>query len=170
RRGDSWPWSRVVPWYAGLAVIVAALLSGLATYSMVLFSSDMLQHMAISMLVPVLLVLGGPVTLALRALKPAARRGDRGPRERLNAFLQSRYSHIVTQPAVATAVFVLSPYALYSSPLFGTLMNNHTGRLFMNVHFLLSGFLFYWIIIGVEPGPRKMPYLLRIVLLLLAMG
>ncbi|GAA1119025.1 cytochrome c oxidase assembly protein [Nocardiopsis composta] len=170
RRGDSWPWSRVVSWYAGLAVIVAALLSGFATYSMVLFSSHMLQHMAISMLVPVLLVLGGPVTLALRALKPAARRGDRGPREWLNAFLQSRYSHIVTHPAVATAVFVLSPYALYFSPLFGTLMNNHTGHLFMNVHFLLSGFLFYWIIIGVDPGPRKMPYLLRIVLLLLAMG
>ena len=170
RRGDSWPWSRTVFWALGLAVIIACQLSGFATYSMVLFSAHMLQHMAISMLAPILLVLGAPATLALRALKPAQRRGDRGPREWLNVFLHSRYSQVVTHPAAATALFVLSPYALYFSPLFPTLMNSHVGHLAMTVHFLLSGFLFYWIIIGVDPGPRKVPFLLRFVLLLVVMG
>jgi putative copper resistance protein D len=49
-------------------------------------------------------------------------------------------------------------------------MNDHLGHLVMSVHFLLSGFLFYWIMVGVDPAPRKIPYLLRIVLLLVVMG
>nr|WP_242677405.1 cytochrome c oxidase assembly protein [Streptomonospora litoralis] len=170
RRGDPWPWSRTVFWAAGLLVMAAVLLSGVATYSMVLFSVHMVQHMVLSMLVPILLVLGAPVTLALRALRPARRRGDRGPREWLTAFVNSRFSRVATHPAVAAPLFVLSPYALYFSPLFPALMNDHSGHLFMNVHFLVTGFLYYWIIVGVDPGPRKLPYLLRLVLLLAAMG
>nr|WP_221308646.1 cytochrome c oxidase assembly protein [Nocardiopsis mwathae] len=170
RRGDDWPWTRSLAWAAGLLTIVVALLSGLGTYAMVLFSMHMIQHMVLSMLTPILLVLGAPVTLALRALKPAERRGDRGPREWLNAFLNSRYSKVITHPAVATSIFVISPYALYFTPLFPQLMSDHLGHLFMNVHFLLAGFLFYWIVVGVDPAPRKVPYLLRFVLLLLTMG
>ncbi|WP_067970558.1 cytochrome c oxidase assembly protein [Nocardiopsis trehalosi] len=170
RRGDRWPWIRVAAWAAGLVSMAAVLLSGVSTYAMVLFSTHMVQHMILSMLTPILLVLGAPVTLALRALKPAKRRGDRGPREWLNAFLQSRFSRVVTHPAVATPLFVLSPYAVYFTPLFAALMNDHLGHLVMSVHFLLSGFLFYWIMVGVDPAPRKIPYLLRIVLLLVVMG
>ncbi|MFC7330681.1 cytochrome c oxidase assembly protein [Marinactinospora rubrisoli] len=170
RRGDRWPWGRAVAWYAGLLTIVATKLSGVATYAMVLFSTHMVQHMVLSMLTPILLVLGAPATLALRALRPAARRGDRGPREWLTLFLNSRFSHFVTHPGFATPVFVVSTYALYFTPLFGTLMSSHLGHLAMSVHFLLAGFLFYWIMIGVDPAPRKIPYLLRIVLLLLVMG
>ena len=36
-----------------------------------MFSAHMAQHMILGMLVPILLVLGAPVTLALRALPPA---------------------------------------------------------------------------------------------------
>ncbi|WP_397221220.1 cytochrome c oxidase assembly protein [Nocardiopsis lambiniae] len=170
RRGDAWPVGRTVSFAAGLLSVVAVQLSGYATYAMVLFSAHMIQHMVLAMLTPILLVLGAPVTLALRALRPARRRGDRGPREWLNLFLNSRYSKVVTHPAVATPLFVFSPYVLYFTPLFPALMNDHLGHLFMGVHFLVTGFLFYWVIVGVDPAPRKMPYLLRILLLLLAMG
>ncbi|GAA3735129.1 putative copper resistance protein D [Spinactinospora alkalitolerans] len=170
RRGDPWPWGRTAAWFAGLLSIVAMLLSGVGTYSMVLFSTHMVQHMVLSMMTPILLVLGAPVTLALRALKPAVRRGDRGPREWLTVFLNSRFSHVVTHPGFATPLFVVSTYALYFTPLFGTLMTDHLGHLIMNVHFLVTGFLFYWIMVGVDPAPRKVHHLLRIVLLLLTMG
>lgn len=170
RRGDSWPAGRTVAFAAGLVTIVITQLTGFATYSMVMFSTHMIQHMVLSMLTPILLVLGAPITMALRALKPAARRGDRGPREWLNLFLNSRYSRALTHPAVAAPLFVLSPYALYFTPLFATLMNDHMGHLFMSVHFLLVGCLFYWIIVGVDPAPRKVPFLLRILLLLVVMG
>ncbi|WP_026122367.1 cytochrome c oxidase assembly protein [Nocardiopsis halotolerans] len=170
RRGDSWPVGRTVAFAAGLLTLVAMQLSGFATYSKVVFSTHMIQHMVLSMLTPILLVLGAPITLALRSLRPAARRGDRGPREWLNLFLNSRFSKVVTHPAVAAPLFVLGPYAVYFTPLFSTLMNDHLGHMFMSVHFLLAGFLFYWIIVGVDPAPRKVPFLLRILLLLVVMG
>ncbi|PSK96410.1 putative copper resistance protein D [Murinocardiopsis flavida] len=170
RRGDPWPWGRTVAWFLGLLTMVAVLLSGISTYAMVLFSTHMVQHMVLSMLTPILLVLGAPATLALRALKPARKRGDRGPREWLNLFLQSRFASLVTHPAVAAPLFVVSTYALYFTPLFGTLMSAHLGHLVMNTHFILTGFLFYWIVVGIDPAPRKIPFLLRIVLLLLVMG
>ncbi|MGW5875589.1 cytochrome c oxidase assembly protein [Nocardiopsis terrae] len=170
KRGDSWPVGRTVAFLLGLLTIVAVQLSGFATYAMIMFSTHMIQHMVLAMLTPILLVLGAPATLALRALRPAEKRGDRGPREWLNAFLNSRFSQIVTHPAVAAPIFVFSPYALYFTPLFPTLMNDHLGHLFMGVHFLISGFLFYWVIVGIDPAPRKVPFLLRILLLLVAMG
>jgi cytochrome c oxidase assembly factor CtaG len=46
-----------------------------------LFSAHMAQHMAFTVLVPLLLVLAAPVTLALRALPSEARRGQRSPRD-----------------------------------------------------------------------------------------
>ena len=170
KRGDKWPIGRTVSFVLGLLTIVVVQLSGFATYAMIMFSTHMIQHMVLAMVTPILLVLGAPATLALRALRPARQRGDRGPREWLNAFLNSRYSKVVTHPAVAAPIFVLSPYALYFTPLFPALMNDHLGHLFMGVHFLISGFLFYWVIVGVDPAPRKVPFLLRILLLLVAMG
>ena len=32
----------------------------------------------------------------------------------------------------------------------------------MNVHFLLSGYLFYWVVIGVDPTPRPIPPLAKV--------
>lgn len=170
KRGDAWPVMRTITFMAGLLTIVAVQLSGFATYAMVMFSQHMIQHMVIQMLTPILLVLGAPATLALRALKPARVRGDRGPREWLTLFLNSWFSRVMTHPAVAAPMFVLSPYALYFTSLFPALMNDHLGHMFMMVHFLITGFLFYWIIIGIDPAPRKVPYLLRILLLLVVMA
>ena len=170
KRGDKWPIGRLVAFLLGLVTIVLVQLTGFATYAMIMFSVHMIQHMVLAMVTPILLVLGAPATLALRALKPAEQRGDRGPREWLNAFLNSRYSKFITHPAVAAPIFVLSLYVLYLTPLFGMLMSDHLGHLFMGVHFLVSGFLFYWVIIGIDPAPRKVPFLLRLLLLLVVMG
>lgn len=140
RRGDTWPIGRTVAFLAGLLCIVATQLSGFATYSAILFSAHMIQHMTLSMLTPILLVLGAPATLALRALKPARTRGDRGPREWLTLFLNSKFAKFVTHPGFAVPMFVASPYVLYFTPMFATLMNDHLGHMLMNTHFLISGF------------------------------
>ena len=49
-------------------------------------------------------------------------------------------------------------------------MNTHAGHLFMNIHFLLAGFLFFHVIIGIDPNPKRPPFLVRIVTLLVAMS
>ncbi|MEU8274534.1 cytochrome c oxidase assembly protein [Microbispora bryophytorum] len=169
RRGDRWPVGRTVSWYLGVVILVLSTQSGIARYSPVLFSVHMTEHMVLSMLVPIFLVLGAPVTLALRAVKPATRRGDRGPREWLMVILHSRVMKFVSHPAIATSIFVVSTFALYFTPLFAAAMEEHLGHIAMTVHFLLSGSLFFWVIIGVDPAPYKLPYYGRLLLLMVTM-
>lgn len=157
RRGDAWPVGRIVAWLLGCLVLLVATSSGIGRYMPAMFSMHMVAHMLLSMLAPILLVLGAPVTLALRAL-PAAGRGDPpGPREWLLAALHSRVSRVLTNPFVATGLFVVGFYGLYFGGIFDAAVDSHGAHVAMNLHFLLSGYLFYWVVIGVDPTPRPIP-------------
>ncbi|MFJ8636226.1 cytochrome c oxidase assembly protein [Streptomyces sp. NPDC093568] len=160
RRGDTWPVGRTVSYVVGVLTIVLVMCTGLNDYGMVMFSVHMVQHMVISMLSPILILLGAPVTLALRAMPPAGR-GRKGPREWLLALLHSRYMRIITHPAFTIPLFIASLYALYFTPLFDFLMGSKTGHIAMMVHFLAVGVVFFWPIIGVDPGPQRPGYLMR---------
>jgi cytochrome c oxidase assembly factor CtaG/putative copper export protein len=159
RRGDAWPMGRTVAWLLGCAALLFATSSGLGRYMPAMFSMHMVAHMLLSMLVPILLVLGAPMTLALRALPTAGRGEPPGPREWLLAALHSRVSRFLTHPIVATAVFVAGFYGLYFGGIFDAAVSNHAAHVLMNVHFLLSGYLFYWVVIGIDPTPRQIPQL-----------
>ncbi|MEV0779620.1 cytochrome c oxidase assembly protein [Streptomyces sp. NPDC050428] len=167
-RGDRWPAGRTIAWMAGLVVTVLATMSGLAVYGTVMFSVHMGQHMILAMTVHILLVLGAPATLALRAL-PTAAKGATGPRELLLALLRSRYVKLISHPVVASVLFIASAFAVYYTSLFENLMRSHLGHTVMLVHFLAVGLLFFWVIIGVDPGPRRPPYLGRLFVLILTM-
>ncbi|GAB1330966.1 cytochrome c oxidase assembly protein [Streptomyces sennicomposti] len=160
RRGDSWPVGRTVAYVVGVLTVLLTMCTGLNDYGMVMFSVHMVQHMVISMLSPILILLGAPVTLALRAL-PVAGRGRKGPRELLLALLHSRYMRIVTHPAFTIPMFIASLYALYFTPLFDFLMGSRAGHIAMMVHFLAVGLAFFWPIMGVDPGPHRPGHLMR---------
>ncbi|MET7311770.1 cytochrome c oxidase assembly protein [Streptomyces sp. NPDC005134] len=160
RRGDSWPVGRTVFFVIGVLTIALVMCTRLNDYGMVMFSVHMVQHMVISMLSPILLLLGAPVTLALRAL-PVAGRGRKGPRELLLMLLHSRYMKIITHPVFTIPLFIASLYALYFTPLFDFLMGSKTGHLAMMVHFLAVGLVFFWPIMGVDPGPHRPGYVMR---------
>jgi len=162
RRGDSWPPGRTLAWLLGCLALLFVTSSGVGRYMPAMFSMHMIAHMGLSMLVPILLVLGAPVTLALRVLPASGRDDPPGMREWLLAALHSRLSRFLTNPAVATALFVAGFYGLYLSNLFDTMASSHAGHLAMNVHFLLSGYLFYWVVIGVDPTPRPIPPLAKV--------
>ncbi|GAA1302009.1 cytochrome c oxidase assembly protein [Saccharothrix xinjiangensis] len=161
-RGDGWPVGRTVAWLAGCAVVLVVTSSGLGRFASGTFSLHVVSHMALNMLGPVLLVLGGPITLALRVL-PA------GPRGWLVALVHSRAARLVAHPAVAAVVFVASSYLLYFSGLFGEAMRFHWAHQVMNLHFLVSGYVFYWLVIGVDRPPRPLPHLARLGLLFAVM-
>jgi putative copper resistance protein D len=162
RRGDSWPPGRTLAWLLGCLALLFVTSSGVGRYMPAMFSMHMVAHMGLSMLVPILLVLGGPVSLALRALPAAGRDDPPGMREWLLAALHSRLSQVLTNPIVATALFVAGFYGLYFGSIFDDAAGSHAGHLAMNVHFLLSGYLFYWIVIGVDPTPRPIPPLAKV--------
>jgi putative copper resistance protein D len=124
----------------------------------------MLMHMTVSMAAPILMVLAAPVTLALRTLTP---RQDNtlGPRELLLGLIHSRYLAVIGNPIVAAAIFFGSLVVFYFSPLFELALRTHTGHVLMTMHFLLAGYLFAWVLVGIDPGPRRWPPLLRLVIL-----
>ncbi|MFD5812863.1 cytochrome c oxidase assembly protein [Streptomyces sp. NPDC127038] len=161
RRGDAWSWGRTAAFVVGVLTVMLVMCTRLNDYGMVMFSVHMVQHMVISMLSPILILLGAPITLALRALPVAAKRGGKGPRELLLMFLHSRYMKIVTHPAFTIPMFIASLYGLYFSPLFDFLMGSTAGHIVMMCHFLLVGLFFFWPIMGVDPGPHRPGYLMR---------
>ncbi|MET7358798.1 cytochrome c oxidase assembly protein [Streptomyces sp. NPDC005562] len=160
RRGDKWPVGRTIAFVMGIFTVLLVMCTKLNDYGMVMFSVHMSQHMVISMLSPILLLLGAPITLALRAL-PVAARGSKGPREWLLWLLHSRYIKIITHPAFTIPLFIASLYALYFTPIFDTLMGSRAGHIAMMVHFLAVGLVFFWPIMGVDPGPHRPGYVMR---------
>ena len=170
KRGDAWPVGRTIAFALGIAAIDLATSGGLGVYALFSFQYHMIAHMILGMLAPIGLVLGAPITLALRTLPQGRTPSERGVRGSLLAALHSKYSVIITNPLVALALFDGSLFVLYFTNLFGDLMQNHAGHLFMNIHFLLAGFLFFHVIIGIDPNPRRIPHLVRIVMLFAAMS
>lgn len=161
-RGDIWPVGRTTAWLLGCAVLLFTTSSGVGRYAPAMFSVHMGAHMALSMLTPILLALGGVVTLALRALPPAGRAGAPGPREWILAAVHNPVSRFLTHPIVASVLFVAGFYALYLGGIFDTFADSHTAHLLMNLHFLLSGYLFYWVVIGIDPKPRPVEPLTKL--------
>ena len=170
KRGDSWPVGRTISFALGVAVLDFATSGGLGVYALFSFEYHMIAHMVIGMVAPIGLVLGAPITLALRTLPQGRTPEERGVRGMLIALLHSRYSIVLTNPITALALFDGSLFVLYFTDLFGNLMQSHAGHLFMNLHFLLAGYLFFYVIIGIDPNPRKIPHLFRIVILFAAMS
>nr|WP_245531536.1 cytochrome c oxidase assembly protein [Arthrobacter globiformis] len=168
-RGDKWAWFRTTNWIIGLLVLTYITSGPPSVYGRVLFSAHMVDHMALTMVAPIFLVLGAPVTLALRAL-PARKDGSRGLREWLLLFVHSKFSQVVTHPLFAAANFAGSIVLFYYSDAFSLAMREHVGHELMNLHFGLTGYIFVLSMIGTDPLPRRAPYPLRLLLLLATMG
>lgn len=165
-RGIAWSGKRTTAWLCGTGLLLLVSSSGLDRYALSQFSLHMILHMSIGMLVPILLVLGGPLTLALRVLPAAGRSGPPGLREALLRLLHSRVVRFVSHPGFAVPLFVGSFYAIYFTGLFELLISTHGGHVAMNLHLLLVGWLYYWQVIGVDPAPRRYPALFRLGLLM----
>ena len=170
RRGDKWPVGRTIAFALGISAIDFATSGGLGVYSRFAFSNHMLSHMVLGMIAPIGIVLGAPITLALRTLPIGRNEQERGIRGSFIALLHSKLSKIYTHPVVALAIFNGSLFALYFTPLFGNLMQGHSGHFFMSIHFLSSGILFFQVLIGVDPMPRKVPHIVKVIIIFAAMS
>ncbi|UNK71016.1 cytochrome c oxidase assembly protein [Microbacterium sp. H1-D42] len=169
RRGDSWPVHRTIFWMLGLAVLLWVTSGPVNAYQEYLFSVHMLGHMILGMGIPLLLVMGAPVTLALRTIHKRDD-GTRGGREWILWAVHSPYSRFITHPFVAAAIFVLSLWAFYFTDLVRWAMYDHLGHEWMIIHFLISGYLFVLTLVGVDPIPYRLPYAGRLITLIAVMA
>ncbi|GAB3040818.1 cytochrome c oxidase assembly protein [Parafrigoribacterium mesophilum] len=165
RRGDSWPVHRTILWLAGLALLFYSTNGGVNVYEKYLFSVHMFMHMMLTMMVPLLLVPGAPVTLAMRTVRKRLD-GSRGAREWILWVVHSKVAGVLTNPVVAAGIFAGSLWVFYYSPLFRWAATDHIGHEFMVVHFLLSGYIFVMVLIGIDPLPKRAPYPMRLIVLL----
>jgi cytochrome c oxidase assembly factor CtaG/putative copper export protein len=170
RRGVKWPIGRTISFAIGISLLDYATSGGLGLYAHFSFQYHMIAHMVLSMIAPIALILSAPITLALRTLPIGRDKAERGIRGILISILHSKPTAIWTHPVVALAIFDGSLFALYFTPLFGNLMSGHFGHLIMDLHFIAAGTLFFHVIVGVDPNPRRVHHLVRVVILLAAMS
>lgn len=169
RRGDRWPVGRTVSWVLGMLLLFYTTNGALNAYEQYLFSVHMLGHMMLTMLIPLVLVLGAPVTLALRAVERRTD-GSWGGREWILWAVGTPYSKIITHPAVAAVVFSGSLWVFYFTPIARWAAQEHLGHQWMIIHFLIAGYLFSLSMIGIDPVPYRFPYPLRLVTLFATMA
>jgi cytochrome c oxidase assembly factor CtaG len=163
RRGDRWPVGRTLVFVvAGMGSFYVATSSGLAAYDTVLLSVHMVQHMVLSMLVPLALALGAPVTLALRTLPGT-------PRSWLLALLHSRVAKVLAFPPLAFLLYVVSPWALYFTEWYDASLRSAYVHEMMHMHLVLVGALFFWPLVGVDPVPGRVGYPFRFLLIVLTL-
>ncbi|MGY1593011.1 cytochrome c oxidase assembly protein [Geodermatophilus sp. SYSU D00708] len=168
RSGVTWPWWRTASWIAGCLSLFGVTGTWLNGYSMVLFSVHMAQHMVLSMISPLLLLIGAPVTLALRTL-PRGKGLAGVPRALLLDALHSRVARFLSHPLFTLPLFLGSLYGVYFTPLFDALMGNPVGHQFMLAHFTVTGLLFFGPILAQDPWPRTMGHGGRMLELLIPM-
>ncbi|TQL81630.1 cytochrome c oxidase assembly protein [Microbacterium saperdae] len=169
RRGDRWPIYRTIFWVLGMLMLVWVTGGPINAYQEYLFSVHMLGHMMLSMAIPLLLVSGAPITLALRAVHKRDD-GTRGGREWIMWAVHSPFSRVVTHPFVAAGIFILSLWAFYFTDLVRWSMYEHLGHEWMVAHFLISGYLFVLSLIGADPVPYRLPYAGRLITLIAVMA
>jgi putative copper resistance protein D len=141
RQGTAWPGERLVAWFAGLGVLSLVLLSGVATYARAMFSVHLAQHLALTVLAPVLLAYGAPVTLALRA------------RGRGADALDTRPLWLATRPAVTFTAYAAPFVLFYFTDWFTLAQWSHAAHLVSQAVFLITGLVYFWVVLGIDPVP-----------------
>ena len=155
RDGGNWPAGRIIAFCvggAGLAFVATS--SFLAVYWPVLFYVRAFQTVLLVLGVPLFIMVGRPVSLAIAA-SPRI-----GPR--IEAAITGRVARVMTFPAVTALVLVLTPFVLYFSPWFGAGFHSHAVRELTYLVLVLPGLVFFWTLLRIDPVPREYPYLVAL--------
>jgi putative copper resistance protein D len=157
------PVRRSVAFLAGLATIAIALQSGIERYDTTLFSVHMVQHLLLTLVAAPLIVLGAPVTLALRVASARVRQ------RLLLPFLHSRPLRVLAFPVVAWLVFAAVMWATHVSPLFDLALENRAVHDLEHALYLGSALLFWWPAVGLDPAPWRLAHPVRVLYVFLQM-
>jgi putative membrane protein len=162
RRAAGWPAARTASFLAGMALLFAALQSGLHADGERSLAAHMVQHLVLTMVVPPLLVLGRPLALLVRGGPRAARRPAAG-------LLRSRAARALARPGVALAIFAAVLVATHVPAFYDAALRTPALHDLEHVLYLGASLVFWQVVLAPEPQPRAVSPLLRILLLLAAM-
>lgn len=149
RRGRAWSRWKTASFVGGLASIVVAVNSGLASYDDSVFTMHVIQHLILMSTAPPLLALGSPVTLLLQA-------SSRDTKRVVLKVLHSRPARMLSFPLVGLAVSTVVMYGYFLTPLYDASLVHPLLHDATHVVFLAAGSLYWWPIVGTDPIPRRM--------------
>ncbi len=158
REPRSWSLWRTASFLLGVALLILGLVPALSPYPSGDFRGHMHQHLLLGMYAPLALVLGAPMTLLLRSIP--RRRG-----QTIGRVLRSRPAHILAHPIVTLTLTIGGLVALYFTPLYAAASGTPALHALIHLHFLLTGYLFAWVIAGPDPAPQRPSVYARLVLL-----
>ncbi|MBU6244038.1 MAG: cytochrome c oxidase assembly protein [Actinomycetales bacterium] len=158
-----WPAWTTACFLTGLALIGAMYLGPMAAWSHTFFWVHMTQHLVITMAAAPLLVLGAPITLALRAC-------NRRNRRSMIRVLRSRAVRVATDPILTWLLFAGTLLAVHFTPFYDWALANHGAMAIIEQPaFLLVSLLYYLPLIGSNVLPRRPSHAQRLVSLGLMM-
>ncbi|MBF4993867.1 cytochrome c oxidase assembly protein [Arthrobacter gandavensis] len=160
RRARGWPKRRTAVFILGVALAVLTILGPLPGLAHRSFTVLSLSHVVAGMVVPVLLVLARPVTLALRSM-------DRIPALRTVRILRSTPARILSGPLAAAVLNIGGMYLMFRTPLFDAMRTHAPVHWIITFHLVAAGYLWTAALIGRDPNPHRAGLPLRAGVLLL---
>ncbi len=157
-----WPAARTACFAVGVALIAVVGLSFIGVYDDTLFWTRAVRNVVLLMLVPMLLALGAPLTLARDLLAAPAR-------ARLSRLLHSPPARVATAPLVVTVVLVLPLLVLYLSPLYELTLRSAAADGLAASVITVTGFVYFWTRFSIDPTPRAGSYGLTLVITIVDM-
>ncbi len=147
---------RILCFYSGIGALIVALVSPLAAYDTDLFSLHMAQHMLLIMVAAPLLLMGTPITLALRAASPSLRKGLLLP------LLHSHVVRAISFPVVTWFALAATMWITHYSPVFNDALENVWWHRLEHIWYMTVALLFWWPVVALDPAPMRLPHPVRL--------
>lgn len=148
RENIHWPLGRTISFVVfGNGTLFIATQGPLAFLDTTLLSTHMVQHMLLSMIAPIFLALGAPITLLLRVTRGKVRKT-------IASVLHSRFVKVLSFPLFAGFIYIINPWLLYFTGYYEATLTNSLLHNFNHLHFIMVGSIWTWSLIGIDPMPR----------------
>ncbi len=165
RRGrapSAWSAARAASFLSGIGVMAVALEPPLDGYADRLLSVHMVQHLLLMQVAAPLLLLGRPVTLVLAATRPSTR-------ARMAALVHRPIARALASPAFGFASLGVVLWGSHFTSWYEAALSDEALHALEHLAYLVGALLFWWPVIGRDPGAARLSHPGRILYLFLAM-
>jgi cytochrome c oxidase assembly factor CtaG len=142
---------RAIAFYAGLAVLAAALISPLDALATTLFSGHMVQHLLLMLVAAPLLVHARPTAALVAGLPAGARQASR----RLQADPWRAAAHTALNPLVVWTVGTIALWAWHVPALYEAALAHDAVHVLEHASFLGAALLFWTVVLASGARPLR---------------
>lgn len=146
---------RIAAFVSGVVIGVCALLPPVNAWADRSFTVHMLQHLALTMVVPPLILLGAPLLLLL-ALSPSH------IGRKITQLLHHWVFRALTSPVVSWFTFVAVLWGVHLSPIYNLALRNEAVHVLEHCALFTAAMLFWMAVVQVGYAPRPLPFAARL--------